>query len=241
MLKLKKGAMFGIEGRVLRKESGRLVLTSLRKLTFRLVEGQQASQKLTAKGAMFGLDARIALAIFGALSVISGAALYSAIQEAKVTQHITQSNNIVMAVEQYLLDTGEIVPIKNNYDLDMTALVEKPTGVTGWNGPYINFEKDSGSDFKLVNPLTQKNIILSYSNGSDWADSTVASRACTQSTAKCNVYVLYQTTNEMFEKLEEGYDGDGSVGYLTGKFRKSSSDTFVNAGISFDPKNALLP
>ncbi len=38
------------------------------------------------KGAMFGLDARIALAIFGALSVISGAALYSAIKQAKVTQ-----------------------------------------------------------------------------------------------------------------------------------------------------------
>ena len=33
------------------------------------------------KAAMFGLDARIALAIFGALSVISGAALYSAIQQ----------------------------------------------------------------------------------------------------------------------------------------------------------------
>tara|TARA_Y100001960_G_scaffold319101_1_gene389950 strand:- start:3597 stop:3728 length:132 start_codon:yes stop_codon:yes gene_type:complete len=38
---------------------------------------------LTKKAAMFGLDARIALAIFGALSVISGAVLYSAIQDAK--------------------------------------------------------------------------------------------------------------------------------------------------------------
>lgn len=35
------------------------------------------------KGAMFGLDARIALAIFGALSVISGAALYSAYKTQK--------------------------------------------------------------------------------------------------------------------------------------------------------------
>tara|TARA_Y100001960_G_scaffold323342_1_gene401616 strand:- start:381 stop:521 length:141 start_codon:yes stop_codon:yes gene_type:complete len=40
--------------------------------------------KMFNKGAMFGLDARIALAIFGALSVISSAALYSAIQEADV-------------------------------------------------------------------------------------------------------------------------------------------------------------
>lgn len=38
------------------------------------------------KGAIFGLDARIALAILGALYVISGAALYSAIQESKTTK-----------------------------------------------------------------------------------------------------------------------------------------------------------
>lgn len=38
---------------------------------------------LLRKAAMFGLDARIALAIFGALSVISGAVLYSAIKQAK--------------------------------------------------------------------------------------------------------------------------------------------------------------
>ncbi len=41
------------------------------------------------KAAMFGLDARIALVIFGALSVISGAALYSAIQQAKTTAFAT--------------------------------------------------------------------------------------------------------------------------------------------------------
>tara|TARA_Y100001960_G_C14595815_1_gene788039 strand:- start:886 stop:1026 length:141 start_codon:yes stop_codon:yes gene_type:complete len=42
------------------------------------------------KGAMFGIDARIALAIFGALSAISGAALYSAIQQSKVTVLVTE-------------------------------------------------------------------------------------------------------------------------------------------------------
>ena len=40
------------------------------------------------KGAMFGLDARISLAIFGALSVISGAALYSAIQDSKSVSQV---------------------------------------------------------------------------------------------------------------------------------------------------------
>jgi len=67
---MKNGAMFGLESRALRKQSGGLFLESFRRLTFRLVEGHQATRVLTAKGAMFGLDARIALAIFGALSVM---------------------------------------------------------------------------------------------------------------------------------------------------------------------------
>ncbi len=34
--------------------------------------------KLSQRGAMFGLDARIALAIFGGLSIVTGASLYMA-------------------------------------------------------------------------------------------------------------------------------------------------------------------
>ncbi|MCP4354521.1 MAG: hypothetical protein GY793_02585, partial [Proteobacteria bacterium] len=37
----------------------------------------------TKKAAMFGLDARVALAIFGALSIITGATLYNALQHIK--------------------------------------------------------------------------------------------------------------------------------------------------------------
>ena len=46
------------------------------------------------KGGMFGLNARIALAIFGALSVISGAALYSAIQQSKAISVLTTAKEI---------------------------------------------------------------------------------------------------------------------------------------------------
>jgi hypothetical protein len=76
------------------------------------------------KGAMFGLDARIALAIFGALSVISGAALYSAIQQSKVIALITDLNEIGKAYTAFALDTGQDLPetptlslYNNTYDL----------------------------------------------------------------------------------------------------------------------------
>ena len=64
---------------------------------------------------MFGLDARIALAIFGALSVISGAALYSAIQQAKVTETVTELDNISKAWAQYYLDTGEVLQCLSHF------------------------------------------------------------------------------------------------------------------------------
>ncbi|MCP4355234.1 MAG: hypothetical protein GY793_06305 [Proteobacteria bacterium] len=55
--------------------------------------------KYSNKGAMFGLDARVALAIFGALSVITGAALYSAISAAKGARYSHFFNELVKATE----------------------------------------------------------------------------------------------------------------------------------------------
>jgi type II secretory pathway pseudopilin PulG len=93
------------------------------------------------KGAMFGLDARIALVIFGALSVISGAALFSAIENAKFTAAATQASEIEKAFESYYLDTGSY-PTNIHSDASfnfysMKDLVTDP-GVSGWKGPYIS-------------------------------------------------------------------------------------------------------
>tara|TARA_Y100001960_G_scaffold333296_1_gene437633 strand:+ start:5005 stop:5595 length:591 start_codon:yes stop_codon:yes gene_type:complete len=190
------------------------------------------------KAAMFGLDARIALAIFGALSVISGAALYSAIQQAKVTQIMTQTNNIAMAIEQYLLDTGSLPPNcggTSAFDLDITALTTKPSGVTGWQGPYIALEENGVC--KLVRPTDSKNIILSYSNSQEWADEAADERTCKKSGVSCSLYVIYQTTRDLEDELEAAYDGNDNK--LAGKFRARSTDTFIDTGISFDKANAI--
>ena len=87
------------------------------------------------KGAMFGLDARIALAIFGALSVISGAALYSAIQEAKITSFYTELVELNKAYEAYYLDTASIDMSSNLGDIEV--LIENYSSEDDWNGPYI--------------------------------------------------------------------------------------------------------
>jgi hypothetical protein len=103
-------------------------------------------------GAMFGLDARIALAIFGALSVISGAALYSAIKQSNVTKVITEMNEVGKAIEAYYLDVGEIPPRVSTdssndefYRIRTANLVEDTNSL--WKGPYIG---DVASGASLV-------------------------------------------------------------------------------------------
>ncbi len=89
------------------------------------------------KAAMFGLDARIALAIFGALSVISGAALYSAIEQAKLVSIHTEIRELEKAIEAYMLDVGTDLPQNlSNYDLEELVV----STATGWNGPYVSLE-----------------------------------------------------------------------------------------------------
>ena len=101
------------------------------------------------KAAMFGLDARIALAIFGALSVISGAALYSAINEAKVVSHVTELNELSKAIESYMIDVGADLPIyapgsKTRVLESLITSSEK-----GWAGPYIGLTPIPAAKYAL--------------------------------------------------------------------------------------------
>jgi hypothetical protein len=91
----------------------------------------------TKKAAMFGLDARIALAIFGALSVISGAALYSAIKNAKVTATLTDLTELAKAVEAEFIDTGKTLELINAHDYATSDLIK--SNDSNWKGPYINY------------------------------------------------------------------------------------------------------
>jgi len=100
----------------------------------------------TNRGAMFGLDARIALAIFGALSVITGVALYSAIQQAKAMALLSDLREIGKAWESFYIDTGvHLEPVNTdpnhiNYYIAKTAgLVLNTANVQNWKGPYLPF------------------------------------------------------------------------------------------------------
>jgi type II secretory pathway pseudopilin PulG len=182
------------------------------------------------KGAMFGLDARIALAIFGALSVISGAALYSAIQQSKVISLLASIKEIEKAIESYYLDTGQLPGFSSNNpnnDLSIKALLEKPANITGWKGPYLNYPVQLSDYITGINGgamallYKQSNSGLSTcSNGDD-----------------CHIFIWNHVSDtSLRDKMEEYLDGSAPSGNIdtNGKYHFNGASTFYKTGIYYD-------
>ena len=173
------------------------------------------------KGAMFGLDARIALAIFGALSVISGAALYSAIQQAKVVSIVQTMNEIGKAYEQYVLDTGIGMPDESGSVTHTSAqeLVENTVNATGWKGPYLSYEKVLTRSLKMTNNGLNYAFFM-RAGIEDWASADGADKPCDGS-RPCFIWVSIRLDDNSDLALVNAIDKyiDNSDGLNTGKFR----------------------
>tara|TARA_Y100001960_G_C14777149_1_gene884011 strand:+ start:1775 stop:2356 length:582 start_codon:yes stop_codon:yes gene_type:complete len=188
------------------------------------------------KAAMFGLDARIALAIFGALSVISGAALYSAIEQSKLTAQLVSYKEIEKAIEQYYLDTGSLPPLStttSTTDLSAYALVEKPSGVTGWNGPYLSYEKYASGDALMLNG---SRFALMYKEPSNSLTGT-----CTKSSAECMVFIWYGKVDLAFgKKMNEFIDNEDSTASsnYTGLIQYYLDYHAYKTALHFNPANS---
>jgi type II secretory pathway pseudopilin PulG len=157
-------------------------------------------------GAMFGLDARIALAIFGALSVISGASLFSAIQKSKVTQTIAQMKEVEKAVSQQYLDTGSHMDLAGPHKFEIDDLFVD-NSKAGWAGPYLSFEYEVPSKFFYLNSYGTVSL---WANESWGLNSTVAPGEdiyCDAGEA-CSVWIgLYSVKKEIAEAIDKEVDG----------------------------------
>lgn len=189
--------------------------------------------KYSQKGAMFGLDARIALAIFGALSVITGAALYSAIQDSKVVSIITEMDNIDKAVTAYYLDTG-VYPTESAADaalLDTGELTS--SSVTGWLGPYLTFP--DGTAANTLGHSSYGDISIYRAFDADWDDVTAAGSKClsTDVTGPCSVFICYSDIPDDIAKAID-IKVDGSEGADTGNFRWVTGGNACKKGLIYD-------
>jgi|GEM_PF-1114833 len=89
-------------------------------------------------GAMFGLDARIALAIFAILAVVAGYIGINATRDASVTGQVTEFQNMKKAYMEFHLATGE-------QTLEFMDLITNDNNIPGWQGPYIDGMTDNKS------------------------------------------------------------------------------------------------
>ena len=169
---------------------------------------------------MFGLDARIALAIFGALSVISGAALYSAIQDAKATSFLVGMQEVAKSIEQFMLDTGRDLrmPSSDPSRFDMEELIEEPSSTPGWNGPYLANSDDSvdGNLFIDGGSLDGNPLGARYLSNDDFP-TTSSSVSCSSSNV-CYLWILQHSIPESIAKAVD-LKVDGTDSPLTGNFR----------------------
>jgi len=230
----KKGAMFGLF-RALRKQSSELFLAKMQSS-----DSQETRDSFkTNRGAMFGLDARIALAIFGALSVISGAALYSAIQQSKITAVITDLNELGKAFEQYLLDTGEELPrnaLSGTTIFHPNALITDP-GITGWKGPYIPYTKykNANKSFVYSSYSESNGISVRLLSEKDWGTGTfAASDTLCSGNDRCYVWIQVYVPNALAAAID--LEIDGSATPITGNLRMyDNSDGYTAVYLKYMP------
>tara|TARA_Y100001960_G_scaffold333914_1_gene442189 strand:+ start:2330 stop:2965 length:636 start_codon:yes stop_codon:yes gene_type:complete len=203
--------------------------------------------RIIKKAAMFGLDARIALAIFGALSVISGAALYSAIQQANTESYRQLFEELTKASEQYYLDNGKPLPQFDNRLTQIGDLTTNRENLNTWNGPY--FSSTNVLSYQIKNDKTANMgssalIEIWLMPPSTWASNTnyticssVGDNNCAEffvlhplgnATSNSNIYNLYQQLDKLV---------DNGNGALTGKVRYidragDTSDVLAYQGIN---------
>lgn len=112
--------------------------------------------KHSQRGAMFGLDARIALAIFSLLAVVAGAAMVSNMSEnrakglvAELTEMEKASNGFHADLKDdifsVLLEPTEAHAFQALYD--DTVITEDNNYRARWNGPYIRASSGQHPEF----------------------------------------------------------------------------------------------
>lgn len=167
------------------------------------------------KGAMFGLDARVALAIFGGLSIIAGTAVFSSIRETNVTSLLAEFDNISKGYINFTFDTGVDIPMGGAGTEGFINLYTDANGTLGWRGPYITRSTDEHPVYGAYE-LTEARI-ANDTTPSAWTPTapTGCSGALVAPDEICGAWLdLTEVPCEIAKELDERIDGviDGDSG-----------------------------
>jgi len=90
-------------------------------------------QKLRQQAGFTLMELLVVLAILGLLMGLVGPQVLNQLSGAKVKTAGIQIKDLEQALEMYKLDVGRFPTTSQG----LTALVNKPSGASGWNGPYL--------------------------------------------------------------------------------------------------------
>ena len=79
------------------------------------------------------MELLVVLAILGLLMSLVGPRVLSQLGGAKTKTTLIQIKDLEQSLEMYKLDVGRFPTT----DQGLNALMQKPSGVVGWNGPYL--------------------------------------------------------------------------------------------------------
>jgi len=180
------------------------------------------------KGAMFGLDARIALAIFGALSVISGAALYSAIQNSRIVAFIADIKEAEKALEQFMLDTGKDLTLGGTFGATSKDLVSSTAN--GWKGPYLPYEISSSDNSALAYPK-YTNLFFRYAVDSNWSHPGSAAYYCHDASNAGKPCYYWSMINGVTTDIQKAVDLyiDGAASANSGNVRYNGAELYIKS------------
>jgi len=102
---------------------------------------------LNKKGAMFGLDARIAMLIMTILGLLVFPIMNSIIAKARAEAIFASTKSVTQAIEEYIIDTKSIPATIDNL---FTTLPTDAGQSAKWSGPYLKGEKTD----RLIPSLT---------------------------------------------------------------------------------------
>jgi general secretion pathway protein G len=94
---------------------------------------KQRHRKQTGQRGFTLMELLVVLAILGLLMSLVGPQVLKQLGGAKSKTALIQIRDLEQALEMYKLDVGRYPSTAQGLE----ALVDKPSGVSGWNGPYL--------------------------------------------------------------------------------------------------------
>lgn len=182
------------------------------------------------RGAMFGIDARIALIVMASLGLISTAIIYKNINKVNSTKYLTDLKSIELAYKNFKHDTNyKLTSYSNPYFYNTSELISLTLDASKpytkkFSGPYIDYKEGATSNF-IVHPISSHDIaIISRSYNNSWSSATKTAKC---SDTDCFSWVaIFNLKKSKADNIDKTVDGD--ITPDTGKIRTEANGSNVD-------------